>query len=173
MTCASLACARPPPGVPDRVFHASRPSRGVVSCVALGLPGHPPKGVVPRYPPRGILCDCSRPVPGSCRGVVSPLSGGFPHSVHGGIPAWGILSGACWARRDDPRYVGQQRLAERLQRRIQVRHREGRHRIVLLIGQSRPSTVTSREKGIGPQWDPSFLLVHEIRQRWRRSEGDP
>ena len=79
MTCASLACARPPPGGPDRVFHASRPSRGVVSCVALGLPGHPPKGVVPRYPPRGVLPDCSRPVPGSCRGVVSPLSGGFPH----------------------------------------------------------------------------------------------
>jgi len=81
MTCASLACARPPPGAPDRVFHASRPSRGVVSCVALGLPGHPPKGVVPRYPPRGVLRDWSRPVPGSCRGVVSPLTGGFPHNV--------------------------------------------------------------------------------------------
>jgi len=66
------------------VFPASRPSRGVVSCVALGLPGHPPKGVVPRYPPRGVLRDCSRPVPGSCRGVVSPLSGGFPHTVGGG-----------------------------------------------------------------------------------------
>ena len=63
------------------MFHASRPSRGVVSCVALGLPGHPPKGVVPRYPPRGVLRDCSRPVPGSCRGVVSPLSGGFPHTA--------------------------------------------------------------------------------------------
>ena len=62
------------------MFPASRPSRGVVSCVALGLPGHPPKGVVPRYPPRGVLCDCSRPVPGSCRGVVSPLTGGFPHN---------------------------------------------------------------------------------------------
>jgi len=60
------------------VFPASRPSRGVVSCVTLGLPGHPPKGVVPRYPPRGVLRDCSRPVPGSCRGVVSPLTGGFP-----------------------------------------------------------------------------------------------
>ena len=70
-----------PPRGPDRVFHASRRSRGVVSCVALGLPGHPPKGVVPRYPPKGVLRDCSRPVPGSCRGVVSPLSGGFPHKV--------------------------------------------------------------------------------------------
>jgi len=59
------------------VFPASRPSRGAVSCVALGLPGTPPKGVVPRYPPRGVLHDCSRPVPGSCRGVVSPLTGGF------------------------------------------------------------------------------------------------
>jgi len=77
--CVSLVCARPPPGGPDRVFPVSRPSRGVVSCVALGLPGHPPKGVVPRYPPRGVLRDCSRPVPGSCRGVVSPLTGGFPH----------------------------------------------------------------------------------------------
>jgi len=78
-TCVSLVCVRPPPEGPDRVFPVSRPSRGVVSCVALGLPGHPPKGVVPHYPPRGVLRDCSRPVPGSCRGVVSPLTGGFPH----------------------------------------------------------------------------------------------
>ena len=62
------------------MFPASRSSRGVVSCVALGLPGHPPKGAVPRYPPRGVWRDWSRPVPGSCRGVVSPLTGGFPHS---------------------------------------------------------------------------------------------
>ena len=48
--------------------------------MALGLPGHPPKGVVPRYPPTGVLRDWSRPVPGSCRGVVSPLTGGFPHN---------------------------------------------------------------------------------------------
>ena len=45
-----------------------------------GSPDTPPKGVVPRYPPRGVLRDCSRPVPGSCRGVVSPLTGGFPHT---------------------------------------------------------------------------------------------
>jgi len=93
--------------------------------------------------------------------------------VHGGIPSWGILSGACWARRDDPRNVGQQRLAERRQRRIQIRHREERRRIVLLIGQSRPTTVTSRKKGIDPQWDASCLLFHETRQRWRRGEGNP
>jgi len=93
--------------------------------------------------------------------------------VQGGIPAWGILSGACWARRDDPRNVGHQRLSERRQRRIQIRHRGGRHRIVLLIGQSRPITVKSRKKGIGPLWDPSCFLVHEIRQWWRRSEGNP
>jgi len=75
-----LPCVCPtPPGGPDRVFPASRPSREVVSCVALGLPGHPPKGAVPRYPPRGVLRDWSRPVPGSCRGVVSPLTGGLPH----------------------------------------------------------------------------------------------
>ena len=61
------------------MFPASRPSRGVASYVALGLPGHPPKGAVPRYPARGVLRDWSRPVPGSCRGVVSPLTGGFPH----------------------------------------------------------------------------------------------
>jgi len=64
------------------VFPASRPSREVVACVALGLRGHPPKGVVPRDPPRGVLCDWSRPVPGSCRGVVSPLTGGLFHSRH-------------------------------------------------------------------------------------------
>ena len=61
------------------MFPASRPSRGVVSCVVLGVPGHPPKRVVPRSPPRGVLRDWSLPVPGSCRGVVSPLTGGFPH----------------------------------------------------------------------------------------------
>jgi len=101
-----------------------------------------------------------------------PFAAALPR-VHGGIPAWGILSGARWARRDDPRNVGQQRLAECPLRRIQIRHREGRRRIVLLIRQSRPITVTSREPGIGSQWDPSFLLVHEIRQWWRRSEGNP
>ena len=78
-----LRVSEPPPRGPDRVFHALRPSGGVVSCVALGLPGHPPKGVVSRYPPRGVLRDRSRPVPGSCRGVVSPLSGGFPHRRNG------------------------------------------------------------------------------------------
>ena len=76
-----LPCVRQtPPGGPDRVFPASRPSRGVVSCPALGLPGHPPKGVVPRYPARGVLRDRSRPVPGSCREVASHLTGGFPHN---------------------------------------------------------------------------------------------
>jgi len=63
------------------VFPASRPSRGVVSYVTLGLPGHPPKGAVPRYPPRGVLRDWSRPISGSCRGVVSPLTGCFPHTT--------------------------------------------------------------------------------------------
>jgi len=116
MTRVSLACARPPPGGPDRVFPASRPSRGVVSCVALGLPGHPPKGVVPRYPPRGVLRDCSRPVPGSCRGVVSPLTGGFPHRPHeGGGPPRG---GRCERRaaRGDLR----RRLWLRLWRKVRV-----------------------------------------------------
>jgi len=101
-----------------------------------------------------------------------PIAATLPR-IHGGIPAWGILGEACWARRDDPRNVGQQPLAERRQRRIQIRHCEGRHRILLLICQSRPITVTSRKKRIGPQWDPSCLLVHEIRQWWRRSEGNP
>jgi len=101
-----------------------------------------------------------------------PFAAALPR-VHGGILAWGILSGACWARRDDPRSVGQQRLAERPQRRIQIRHREGRRRIVLLICQSRPITVKSRKKGIGPQRDPSCLLVHEICQWRRRCEANP
>jgi len=101
-----------------------------------------------------------------------PFAAALPR-VHGEVPAWGILSGACWARRDDPRNVGQLRLAERRQRRIQICHREGRRRIVLLIFQSRPISVTSRKKGIGPQRDPSCFLVHEIRQWWRRGEGNP
>jgi len=54
--CLPCVC-QTPPGGPDRVFPASHPSREVVSCVALGLPGHPPKAVVPRYPPRGVLRD--------------------------------------------------------------------------------------------------------------------
>jgi len=49
--------------------------------VALELPGNPPKVAVPRYTPSGVLRDWSRPVPGSCRGVVSPLTGGFPHTA--------------------------------------------------------------------------------------------
>jgi len=61
-----------------------------------------------------------------------PFAAALPR-VQGGIPEWGILSGACWTRRDDTRHVGQQRFAERRQRRIQIRHREGRRRIVLLI----------------------------------------
>ena len=48
--CLPSVCQTPPRG-PDRVFPASRPSREIVSCVALGLPGHPPKRVVLRYPP--------------------------------------------------------------------------------------------------------------------------
>jgi len=94
-------------------------------------------------------------------------------SVHGGLPAWGIVSGACWARRDDPRNVGQQRLADRRQCRIQIRHRDGRRRIVLLICQSRPITVTSRKKSIGPQGNASCRIVHEIRKWWRQGKGKP
>jgi len=101
-----------------------------------------------------------------------PFAAALPR-VHGGIPAWGILSGACWARRVDKRSVGQQRLAECRQRRIQICHRERRRRTLTLICQSRPITVTSRKKRIGPRWDPSCLVVHEIRQWWRRSEGNP
>jgi len=87
------------------VSPASRPSGGVASCVALGLPAHPPKGVVPRYPARGVWRDCSRPVPGSCRGVVSPLTGGDPHNDHGpfsrgewrGEAAQAAVAPAAWA----------------------------------------------------------------------------
>ena len=101
-----------------------------------------------------------------------PFAAALPR-VHGGIPAWDIFSGACWARRNDTRNVGRQQLAERRRRRIQIRHREGRRRIVLLICQSRPITMTSRKKGIGPRWDPSCIFVHEIRRWWRRREGNP
>jgi len=48
--CLPCVC-QTPPGGPDRVFHASRPSKGVVSCVALGLPGNPPQGGCPTLPP--------------------------------------------------------------------------------------------------------------------------
>jgi len=101
-----------------------------------------------------------------------PFAAAHPR-VRGGTPAWGILSRARGARRDDPRNVGQQRLAERRQRCVQIRHREGRHRILLLIRQSRPIAMPSRKEGSGPRWDPSYRLVHRIRQRRRRREGDP
>ena len=71
----------------DRVFITPRPSRGVVSFVALGLSGHPPKGGFPRYLPRGVLRGWSRPVSGSCRGAVPPLTGGFPHISRTSGPA--------------------------------------------------------------------------------------
>jgi len=52
--CLPCMCQTPPGGA-DRVFHASSPSRGVVSCAALGLPGHPPQGGCPTLPPqRGV-----------------------------------------------------------------------------------------------------------------------
>ena len=90
------------------MFPASRPSRGVVSCVALGLPGHPPKGVVPRYPPRGVLRDWSRPVPGSCRGGrVTPDRGFPPHAAS--LPQWALVL----------------HLGRRLRRRAGARHMSG------------------------------------------------
>jgi len=79
MTCASLACARPPQGGPIGCSPPHAPLEGSFHVWPWGSLDTPPKGVVPRYPPRGVLRDCSRPVPGSCWGVVSPLSGGFPH----------------------------------------------------------------------------------------------
>jgi len=90
-----------------------------------------------------------------------PFAAALPR-VNGGNPAWGILSGACWARRDDARNVTLQRLAARRKRRIQIRHRERRLRNLTAIFQSRPITVTSRKQGIGPRWDPSCFFVHEI-----------
>jgi len=65
--CLPRLCQTPPGGA-DRVLITPRPSREIVSCVALGLTGHPPKGGVPHYAPRGGLREWSRPVPGSCRG---------------------------------------------------------------------------------------------------------
>ena len=50
--CLPRLC-QTPPGGPDRVFLTPRPSRGIVSSVALGLPGHPPKGGCPTLPPEG------------------------------------------------------------------------------------------------------------------------
>jgi len=44
---------------------------------------------------------------------------------------------------------------------------------MILIHQSRPFVVTSREKGIGPGRDPPYRFVHEVRQWSRRSEESP
>jgi len=77
------------------VLLASRPSRGVVSCVALGIPAHPPKGGVPCYPPRGVLRDWSRPVPGSCRGPCHPLQGFSPTGTAGGTGRGGSTGATC------------------------------------------------------------------------------
>ena len=48
--CLPRLC-QTPPGGPDRVLITPRPSRGVVSCVDLGLPGHRPKGGCPTLTP--------------------------------------------------------------------------------------------------------------------------
>jgi len=48
--CLPRLC-QTPPGGPDRVLLTPRPSRGVVSCVALGLPIHPPEGGCRTLPP--------------------------------------------------------------------------------------------------------------------------
>jgi len=64
-------CQTPPRG-PDRLLITPCPSGGIISCVALANPGHPPKGGVPRYSSRGVLHECSRHVSGSCRGPWKP-----------------------------------------------------------------------------------------------------
>jgi len=71
-------CRTPPEG-PDQVFITTPPSRGVVSCVAFGLPGHPPKGGVARYFPVGLLRGWSRCFPTSGRRAVSLLTRVSPH----------------------------------------------------------------------------------------------
>jgi len=78
MTRVSLACGRPPQGAPIGCSPPHAPLEGSFHVRPWGSLDTPSKWVVPRYPPRGVLRDCSRPVPGSCRGGrVTPVRG-FP-----------------------------------------------------------------------------------------------
>ena len=76
-----LCVSDPPQAGPIGCSPPHAPPEGSFHVWPWGSLDTPPKGVVPRYPPRGVLRDCSRPVPGSCRGVASPLTGGFPHKM--------------------------------------------------------------------------------------------
>jgi len=75
-------CVSDPSRGPGRVFLALRPSRGVDSCVALGLPGHPAKGAVPRPPPRGCYETGHDPSPAHAGGPVTTDRGYPPHIPH-------------------------------------------------------------------------------------------
>ena len=59
-----IGCVRPLQGGRTGYSSPRAPSRGLVSCLALGLPGHLPKGGVTRYPPSSVFRGCSRPVRG-------------------------------------------------------------------------------------------------------------
>jgi len=83
------------------------------------------------------------------------------------------LSEARRARHNDPRNIRQKRLAERRHSTIQICHRQGPCRTLILIHQSHPIVVTSMEKGIGPLRDQPYRFAHEVRQWPRRSEGNP
>jgi len=67
-TCVSLGCVRPLQGGPIGCSSPRAPLEGSFRVWPSGSLDTRPRGAVPRYPPKGVLRDWSRPVPGSCRG---------------------------------------------------------------------------------------------------------
>jgi len=65
-TCVSLGCVRPPQAGPIGCSSPRAPLEGSFRVWPSGSLETRPRGAVPRYPPRGVLRDWSRPVPGSC-----------------------------------------------------------------------------------------------------------
>jgi len=71
-TRVSLGCVRPLQGAPIGCSSPRASIEGSFRVWPSGSLHSRPRGVVPRYPPRGMLREWSRPVPGSCRGPCHP-----------------------------------------------------------------------------------------------------
>jgi len=70
--CVSLGCVRPLQRGPIRCSSSRAMLKGSFRVWPSGSLDTCPRGAVPRNPPRGVLRDWSRPVPGSCRGPCHP-----------------------------------------------------------------------------------------------------
>ena len=84
-TRVSLGCFRPLQGGPIGCSSPRAPLKGSSRVVPSGSLYTRTRGVVPRYPRRGVLREWSRTVPGSFRGRVTPDWGFSPQARRRGF----------------------------------------------------------------------------------------